>query len=323
MNILVVIPVQNCHKHLLESHMPNGKFIYKDPKTVTKDDVYNADIIIGNVNPQFIAGTKQLKWLQLNSAGTDGYCKEGILPSDAKLTNASGAYGLAISEHMIGLVLALQKKLYLYRDNQKLHLWKDEGTVTSIEGSTTLIVGMGDIGGTFAQKMKTLGSYTIGIRKNIANKPDYIDELLPLEKLDSVLSRADIVALSLPGTKETYHLFDHARISKMKKSAILINVGRGNAIDMDALNDALISDNLGGAGIDVTDPEPLPSTHPLWDAPRMIITPHISGSYHLPETFERIVRIAAKNLKLFQEGKELMNEVDFQTGYRRFKEVSK
>lgn len=318
--ILVVWPVEDRHKKLLESSAPEAVFTYCEKEAVTREMVQEATIILGNVPVKFLEGSRNLKWLQLNSAGADGYTAPGALPKNAILTNGTGAYGLALSEHMLGMLLCLMKKLYLYADDQKEHIWGDRGRVTSIYGSTTLIVGMGDIGSEFAKRMHALGSHVIGIRRNKAQKPDYLDGLYQMDALDEWLAKADIVAASLPGTKDTYHVFNADAFARMKKSAFFLNIGRGSAVDALALADALNNDRLAGAGVDVTEPEPLPKDHPLWDAKNALITPHISGQYHLPETFERIVRIAAENLAAFREGKELQNQVDFATGYRKFKE---
>lgn len=316
MRILVVIPLDESEKERLESKMPEAEYIYVPAKEVTEDIVKSADIIIGNVPPKYVKGSSNLKWLQLNSAGTDGYCEPGIIPEGAYLTNATGAYGLAISEHMIGMLLEIMKKLNLYYMNQKEHLWKDEGNVASIEGSTTLVIGLGNIGGDFARKMKALGSYTIGIRRTEGQKPEYVDELYTMEALDSLLPRADIVALSLPGTKDTYHLLNMNKFKLMKKNAIILNVGRGSAICTDDLCDALENGIIKGAGLDVTEPEPLPPNHKLWDAPGAVITPHISGFFHIPQTLRRIVDISTQNLEHFKKNEPLKNIIDFKTGYR-------
>ncbi|ADK16060.1 MULTISPECIES: D-2-hydroxyacid dehydrogenase [Clostridium] len=316
MRILVVIPLNEDEKERLQAKMPEAEYIFISNKEISDEIVKSADIIIGNVPPEYINGSKKLKWLQLNSAGTDGYCEAGVIPEGAYLTNASGAYGLAISEHMLGMLLEIKKKLNLYYINQKKHLWKDEGNVTSIEGSTTLVVGLGNIGGDFARKMKALGSYTIGIKRTKGQKPEYIDELYTMEALDELLPKADIVALSLPGTKDTYHLFNKDKFNLMRKDAIILNVGRGNCVCTEDLCDALENGVIGGAGLDVTQPEPLPSEHRLWDAPGVVITPHISGFFHLPETLRRIVNISIENLEYFKNQQPLKNIVDFKTGYR-------
>lgn len=316
MKVVIVLPVSNAHKTLLEHSAPDAEFIYIPANQVSKEDVADADVIIGNVPPAYIKDSKQLKLLQLNSAGTDGYTAPGCFPPQATLCNATGAYGLAISEHMLGCLLAIQKHLCLYRDNQNQSLWKDEGSVTSIWNSTTLVVGLGDIGSEFAMRMHHLGSTVYGFRRKPSETPEYMKAVYTLDKLDEMLPQADIVALSLPGTAATYHLFDSKRFSKMKPDSILLNVGRGSAIEPNALLNALQNGPLLGASIDVTEPEPLPADSPLWKQPNLLITPHISGQYHLQETFERIVRIAAFNLKAYAEGSEYKNVVDFQTGYR-------
>lgn len=315
--ILVVLPVEDRHKELLKSSATDADFEFIPAKDVTEEQAHEADIIIGNVAPELIKGTSKLKWLQLNSAGTDGYTTEGVLPKETLLTNATGAYGLAISEHMIGSLLCIMKKLHLYGADQPKHVWNDYGNVASIYGSKTLVVGFGDIGSEFAVRMHALGSQVTGIRRNKTEKPDYLEALYQMDAFYECLKTADIVATCLPGTKETYHIFDKRAFAQMKEGAFFLNVGRGSAVDSYALADALNSGHLAGASVDVTEPEPLPSDHPLWDAKNLLITPHISGNYHLKETHERIVRIAADNLDRYMRGEKLRNVVDFATGYRK------
>lgn len=317
--ILVLLPVNESQKKLIESASPNSHYIYETIKTVDKKTVQEADVIIGNTPADMVTNSPNLKWLQLNSAGSDAYIKEGVLNKEVLITNASGAYGLAISEHMIGVLLQLLKKLHLYRNNQKLHLWKDEGEVKSIYNSNILIIGLGDIGEEFAKRVKAFGAHVIGIRRKNTEKPDFIDELYLMDKIDELLPRVDVVFLSLPSTKETYKMFSKDKLMLIKKGAVLLNAGRGNVLDTDALCDLVESNHLLGAGLDVTDPEPLTNDHRIWDVENIIITPHISGGYHLPETLERIVRISADNLRRFTNDEKLKNLVDFQTGYRSSK----
>lgn len=319
LKILVAMPTEAQDKELLISSAGAGEFDFTPAKEITGEQVQNADIIIGNVAPELIRGTTRLKWLQLNSAGTDGYIQSGVLPQGAVLTNATGAYGLAISEHMLGALLCIMKKLHLYGADQPKHIWDDHGNVTAIYGSKTLVVGFGDIGSEFAKRMHALGSQVVGIRRNKTEKPDYLEALYQMDALEECLQTADIVAACLPGTKETYHIFNQAAFAKMKEGAYFLNVGRGTAVDSYALSQALNSGHLAGASVDVTEPEPLPKDHPLWDAKNLLLTPHISGSDHLHETHRRIIGIAAENLHAFMHGKELRNVVDFSTGYRRWK----
>ncbi len=314
-NVLVLIPVEKKHKQLLEEKVDEANFIYTNNKKLTSNQVQDANVILGNPPIEMIKGSKKLEWLQLQSAGVGGYVKDNILQQGVLLTNASGAYGLAISEYMLAVLLELYKKNHLYRDNQLKSNWSNEGSVKSIYKSTALIVGLGDIGGEFAKKMKSLGAYTIGIRRKNTNKPDYLDELHFMDELDDLLPRADVVELSLPGTKLTYKIINEKRLKLMKSDGVLINVGRGNAIDTDDLCDALENEYILGAALDVTDPEPLPKEHRLWKMKNVIITPHVSGGFSLPETHDRIVKICANNLKSFFDGNTLINGVDFSEGY--------
>ncbi len=315
MDIVVLMKLNDEQKRFLESEAPGCNFIYTKNEQLSEEQLKNAGVIIGNPPSEMLKLSKKLQLLQLFSAGVGDYAKEGVLPDRARLANASGAYGLAISEYMLGVLLELYKNLHIYRDNQAEGNWSYAGNVKGIFGSTALIVGLGDIGGEFASRLKALGAYTIGIRRTDSKKPDYLDELHLMDKLEDLLPRADIVALSLPETKLTNRVINKSTLQLFKKDTVLINVGRGSAIDTEALCDALENRQLLGAALDVTDPEPLPREHRLWKMKNAVITPHISGGFSLNETKERIVRIAAHNLKSLIEGKALMNVVDKEKGY--------
>ena len=203
----------------LEEAAPGETFIYKEGKA-EREDVQNADIILGNVSPKLISTGDKLKWLQTNSAGVDGYI-HGCLPKETVLTNATGAYGLAISEYMVAVWLELLKKLHLYRDVQRTGKWCDLGQVRSAWNSTVLVLGLGDIGGEFAKRAKALGARVIGVRRTGTDKPDFVDELIHTDKLDEYLPQADCVAITLPGTTATKSMFGAERMAKMKDGAIL------------------------------------------------------------------------------------------------------
>ena len=327
---LVTIPTGERHRNLLQQAAPGWEFRFRGTDTlvcapqealpgqpVTQEDVDWAQVILGNVPAAMLHGSPALEWLQTNSAGVEAYIRPGVLAGDTLLTNATGAYGLAIAEHMLGMLLELFKKLELYRDAQKIGAWQSQGAVKAVYGSTVLVLGMGDIGGEFAARCKALGAKVIGVRRSPRPCPEYADEVHLLEDLDSLLPQADVVAITLPGTDATRGLMSRERLAKMKEGAVLLNVGRGFIVDTEALCDALERGHLSGTGVDVTDPEPLPPTHRLWNIPTAVVTPHISGFYHLRETHERIVGIFLENLRHFQAGEPLRNLVDFTTGYRK------
>lgn len=316
--VLTVVPLQPHHKEILEQISPELEFCYEENETVTPQQVQEANIIFGNVNPDYLKGAHHLELLQLNSAGADQYVGDGVMPEGAKLANATGAYGLAVGEHMLAMIYTMMKKINLYCKHMEEHNWTDEGTVGSFYGANVLVVGLGDIGSEFAKRAHALGSRVYGVRRNKTEKPDYLEELCTMDELDRLLPMADVVACSLPGNKETYHLFHKERLAKMKKTAILANVGRGSLIPTQDLCEALTEGLIGGVCMDVAETEPLPADSPLWDLPNLILTPHISGFYHLPETLERIVKIAGENIQAVCQGRPVKNEVDFETGYRKF-----
>lgn len=307
--ILSLMPFSEAQKKRLERLASGAGIVYSTRESVTEELVRQADIILGNPPAGMLRHTGHLKWLQLQSAGADAYLTDGILRPETLLTTARGAYGPAVSEHMLAMLLALFKKLHLYRDNQLKGCWQDEGKVRSICGSTVLIVGLGDIGCAFAERIHALGGTVIGIKRRLTEKPSYVDELAAVSEMKNKLPYADVVANVLPATPETARLFNGELFGLMKRGAVFINAGRGSTVDHNALADALYSGHLSGACLDVTEPEPLPRSHVLWAAPNLLITPHSAGGTHLPETFCRVAGIVFDNLERYQDGKALRNVV--------------
>lgn len=318
-NVLVTLPLEPHHLAFFESQVRDAAeeyaFTCRPQDELTAADVKGKEIILGSADPALLPDADALEWLQLSWAGADNFVKPGILPEDVALTNASGAYGVAVSEHMVAVTFALVRRLHQYARNQAAHIWEERGTITSVEGAKVLVLGLGDIGGRYAQKLRALGAYVIGVRRTDAAKPDYLDEQYTIDRLDELLPRADIVAMVLPGGAATAHIMDERRLRLMKPNAFLVNDGRGNAIDPEGLKRVLADGHLGGVAMDVTEPEPLPADDALWDSDRVIITPHISGQFLLRETFERVVRICGENLYRYAHGMPLEHVVNRKTGY--------
>lgn len=337
-NILVVIPADTTTKQRIEEAVEGGlydcniSYVSVDipnpekldvgsnislelMRNVTEDDIRGKHAIIGAVPPKLLAAADSLEWLQISWAGADSYCSTNVLPENVLLTNASGAYGLTCSEHLIAQTFALIRNFPEYMRNQARHEWKQNPHIISVEGSCVVVLGLGDIGGSYARKMKALGAYIIGVRRNANVKPDYCDEVVSLDEIDSVLPRADIVANSLPGGPAIQGLLNEDRLRLMKSGAFFVNVGRGDILDQEAAKRVLADGHLGGMALDVFVEEPLPEDDELWDMDRVFITPHAAGQFFLEETFNRMVTICINNLHAWTHGEQLSSVVDRSLGY--------
>ena len=177
------------------------------------------------------------------------------------------------------------------------------------------MVGIGNIGGNFAKRCKAMGATVRGVKRTPSEKPDYVDELYLTKDLDQAIQGADVVALCLPGTHETQQIMTAQRLGKMKKDALLLNIGRGTALDQDALIQMLQKGLLGGAALDVASPEPLPPENPLWDMGNVILTPHVSGNDSLDYTTDTILSQFLENLPLFAAGQPMQHVIDRKIGY--------
>ena len=315
--IVVLSQFNEACRDILAQAAEGAELIFSSAEEADATLLADAGMIVGPVAPELLPSAKKLEVLQLQSAGADAYIKPGVLPETVDLCNATGAYGLAVAEHLFAGILAVMKKLHRYRDNQRELVWKGLGLVGTMLGATVLIIGPGDIGGTLAVMCRALGAHIICVRRRRTEKPDFADEVYTTEELDAVLPRADIVALAVPGSPETVHLLSRERIALLKDGVIVANGGRGTAIDTDALAEAMDSGKVGYAFLDVTDPEPLPPEHPLWKKPDVFITPHVAGGYNMIETQFRIARVVAKNIRHYLAGEPRENIVDRTTGYRK------
>ncbi len=286
-----------------------------DYKAVKAEDVHSCEVFFGMLPRELLREAKNLRWMQCSFAGVDRYTDPSLYAGDVVMTNASGAYGITISEHMVVTLLMLMRRMPEYHEMQKRREWYCVGEVRSIMNSVITVVGVGDIGSNFAKRVRPMGAFVRGVRRSEGSKPDCVDEIYTADRLDEAISGADVVALCVPGTDATRKMFDRERMLKMKEGAILLNVGRGSAVDLTALDELLRAGRLGGAAVDVTDPEPLPPEHPLWTAPHALITPHISGNDSLPLTCDMVVDIFLENLELYAQGRPLNHVVNLKQGY--------
>ena len=283
-------------------------------KEKAKEHARDADIIAGfpfTIPP--LAGAKKLKWLHSFSAGMDRI----LTPETAKLpiliSNSSGIHATPIAEHLIGFMLIFTRGFHKTFRNQEKRIWQKDDTISELRGKTILVVGLGDIGLEVARLAHAFGTRVIAVARSQKDKPKFVDELKMGNQLDRMLPKADFVAICLPYTKETHHLFDMSKLKRMKSTAVIMNIGRGGIIHEKELIQALKKKIIGGAALDVTEKEPLPRESPLWGMENVIITPHHSG---LSEKYmDRAIELFCRNLRAYLKGERLPTAVSKNLGY--------
>lgn len=313
MKILISTNLLPEEKKKIFDHFPEDQFI---DGPFTQENIDDADIIIGNPSLKLQLNQSRLKALLLNSAGSDTYCQQGILHPDTVLCNASGSYGKCLAEYTVGMMIAVGKQFRHFHVQQDAMHWGKRIGGKEIYHSRVLIVGFGDIGYECAKRLRSFACTIIGIKRRKIRKPDILDELYTWESLDQQLETADYVILALPHTVSTYHIMNKQRLLMMKKDAVLINIGRGSAIDTEALVEVLKQGHLFGAALDVVEEEPLPASHPLWKFDNVIITPHIAGSFTWKSVRDFFVKLTIANIQHVHRNEPLENTVDRDTGYR-------
>ncbi|HUB97898.1 MAG TPA: D-2-hydroxyacid dehydrogenase [Stellaceae bacterium] len=250
------------------------------------------------------AGKSGIKWLQLLTAGYDALQEFGV-PREIVVTGAGDAYAPAVATHAISLMLALERRLVDCVANKEAGRWdRAMSAKMSIPfGGEVLIVGFGSIGAAIARIARAMSARIVAVtRRGVPNA--LADTVYPANALADVLPRADAVILALPLSAETRNLIGAKEFARMKRGAVLVNIARGALVDTAALAAALNDGTLAGAGLDVTEPEPLPAGHPLWAAPNLIITPHVAGSSG-PIGGARLADVAVANLKRYMRGDAL------------------
>jgi phosphoglycerate dehydrogenase-like enzyme len=284
----------------------------------TEEEVKDADALIGWELPQhLLEAATRLRWMHAAGAGVERYELAQIAARGVMLTNSSGVSAPNMAEHVLGMMIALTRWFPRLLRAQTRREWRDQAThreVGELQGQTVLIVGIGEIGCAVARRAAAFGMRVTGLRRRAGvPPPDGFDQVFGSEDLPAALADADHVVLTLPNTPRSRGLFDAAAFAAMKPGAAIYNVGRGQVIDTTALIAALESGYLGGAGLDVTDPEPLPADSPLWDMENVLITAHTSGA--TPRYWERQADLIAENIRRIQRGDAPRNLVDLEAGY--------
>src|SRR5262245_26428685 len=254
------------------------------------------------------ARAKRLRWLQLLTQGYENALAQGV-PAGVTVTNAGDAYSPAVAMHAVALLLAVQRRFPAMLANQMRGAWDRtmSTAITSPAGATAAICGFGSIGQEIARLVRAFGAKVVALTRS-ARPHALADESLPIGELHRVLPRADAVMLALPLEATTRHLIGARELALLRKTAVLVNISRGGIVDTAALIEALQSRAIAGAGLDVTDPEPLPPCHPLWAAPNLLISPHVAGAAG-KAGFDRLADVAAENVQRFLAGEPLAHVV--------------
>ena len=288
---------------------------YKGEAEIPQSD-FDADIIYGFA-PSIVKTSKTLKWLCVPWAGVDSIMVPDYFANeDCLLTNSAGAYGVSIAEHMIAVSLMMMRRLTEFFEETRNGKWLTPRSQKSLKDCRITVLGTGDIGTTFAKRAKAFEpAQIIGVCRSGKSSESVYDKVLPVTELDAVLPETDLLAMSLPATPETKNILSRQRIALMPQGSYIVNVGRGSAIDEDALADALEAGRLAGAALDVFQKEPLPEGHRLWHTKNLLITPHVAGNLTLPYTKDKNVDMFIEDLKNFTAGKTLRYLVDRKLGY--------
>ena len=292
-------------------------FLHGEEELLAHPEKDRIDVVFGEPVMATISAMGGLRWIQMTWAGANKYISQACFPPDVTVTNASGAFGKVISEHILAGVLSLYKNLRAYQTQLQEGAWQLLAGDDTLEGKRALILGTGNIGRETAKKLQAFGTYNVGISRTGQETPEGFDACYGADALDMQLPKADLVIVALPGTAQTKGLFSRQRIGKLKAGAVFVNVGRGMIVDTEALTCALEQGGLRGAVLDVTDPEPLPVDHRLRFLDNVILTPHVSGICWGENTYtrKRILEIFCENLKRDREGVPFKNQIDFSRGY--------
>jgi phosphoglycerate dehydrogenase-like enzyme len=277
-------------------------------------EVADADGIIGSINPQILKAAKNLKWVQVPVAGVESILTPELRDSNIILTNCKIAQGPEIGDHAMAMLLALTRDLHLIIPRRVKEEWpRDTYHPIELLGRRAVIIGVGGLGTNIAARAKAFGMYVTALDPREIVPSPLVDRWFPPDRLDEVLPDADVVFVSAPDTPASENMMGQKQFDLMKKGSYFIAVSRGRLYNMDALVGALKSGKLAGAGVDVTNPEPLPPGHPLWKFENVIITPHIAG--RSDGEHARYMAIFRENLRRFANNEPLINVVDKQKGY--------
>lgn len=296
---------------------PGVELIVADDEKQAVAAAAQADAVIGFCSPELLERGRRIRWMQVMGAGVE-HCVRipAIAERNILVTNMQRVAGPVMAEHVMALTLALARGLPGHIHNQGKAEWPDfddsPGAI-ALQGKTLLVAGLGGVGTEVARRAHSFGMRVVATNASGGPAPDFVARVGPPQELEKLAREADVVIDTLPHTPHTERLFDSRMFAAMKPGALFINVGRGKTVDTNALLAALEEKRIAGAGLDVTDPEPLPADHPLWRAPNVIITPHVAPRSDLGR--ERHWQVVRENLRRYVAGERMLSVVGVERGY--------
>lgn len=302
----------------LQGVTPQARIVPVTDSNVMQE-IPDADAFIGDITSAEVRAGKNLKWVQVMSAGVERvlFPKDGssdLRRSNIILTNNRIVQGPEIADHALAMLLMLSRNLYILYRNDREEMWNPQSFHgIELNGKTAVVVGVGGIGTQIAVRANAFGMKVIGVDPEDKPFMPFLQRVVKPDQFDEVIPQADVVFLSVPDTPKSHKMMGTREFELIKKNAYFIAVSRGAIYDMNGLVKALDERRLAGAGVDVTDPEPLPKGHALWKFENVIITPHIAG--HSDQSVARMSGTIRENIRRFVEGKPLINVVNKEKGY--------
>ncbi len=312
---------------------PTLQIVNAEDAPIAVREIVDADAFFGKLTPTLLAAAQKLRWVQSPTASLEHYLFPELVEHPCQLTNMRGLFSDVIADHVMGMVLCFARHLQTYIRQQAEGRWApvgDAGMVADFVSApgrvspvdrahqhlsdlTMGVVGVGHIGAEVCRRARAFGMTVIGVDPVTPTVPGCVDEVWTMDRLNDLLSLADYVVIAAPHTPETVRLFDRTRLQHLRSSGVLINIGRGAIVDLHDLAEALVAGELRGAALDVCEIEPLPTDHPLWRMPNVIITPHIAAAS--PRVAERHLETLVENLRRFVRGEALLTPVDKRKWY--------
>lgn len=305
--IVLCYPVEAQHVAQIAAAMPEAEIIDAGQQRVA-DELFRADVFCGHakvpVDWDGIVRQGRLRWIQSSAAGMDHCLAPSVIGSDIAVTSASGVLSDQVAEHTIALMTGWFRSLPVFFRAQQRKEFVRRPTRDLTRG-TVGIVGLGGVGRRLAHLLAPFETRILATDVFPVDKPDCVEALWPAQRLDDLLPAVDVLILCVPLNDSTRGMIDAARLAKMKRGALLVNVARGPLVVTSDLEAALQTGHLAGAVMDVTDPEPLPADSPLWELPNVIITPHVGGQSGW--RIDTMTQLFCRNLRRWQAGLPLVN----------------